>query len=329
MLVAVGALIVAVATTVAYRLLTEHLEYASVRRRQLDVWAAGVAVLCLAGVVYGTAAARRSARPGGPAPDGGPGTSPAPVKRQGPVRLDGGSEEGPAPAGEGLLTLGPPPGVGSAQPTPAAIMTARRVPDEVGSVASPTLLLQLPLPATPKVPPPPPDPAPTVLPTTTFEAGGGPNPLPPPATSTPPAPTALPPTAAPTALPTATPHCGDPAQIEVRIEDLRTRRRTVGRDLVVEFAFDVRNRSEFPVTLVDMRATVSRIGAGSEQFASMALEDVTIEAGAVYPVARRVTLEARPPPVGTVQLCITYAAESCGQRVPYSVGSQCQRVPGF
>jgi hypothetical protein len=133
----------------------------------------------------------------------------------------------------------------------------------------------------------------------------------------------------PPLLPSATPYCGDPALIDIEVANIRTRRRNQGQDMVVEYSLDIRNRSPFPVTLRDMRVTVSRLGGGGqEQFASQPLTDVTIEPGAVYPVASRVVLETRPPPVGQVQFCLTYATETCG-RYNRSGNTRCQVVEGF
>jgi hypothetical protein len=136
------------------------------------------------------------------------------------------------------------------------------------------------------------------------------------------------PTPVVTRLPFAspTPHCGDPDAIAVRVGELTTHIEEENGSTVVRFHFDVRNASPFPVTLTSMAVVLQ---AGPDTFGSTSLNVVTIEPGAVYPVADRVTIERYPAPHERVEMCVSFVPETCG-RSPIRRGNQCWRnIPHF
>jgi hypothetical protein len=308
--------------------LTEHLDYASVRRRQLDVWAATAAIACFGLIVYGNATTRRVEPPPTPTEPGAPadsavdpvrrinqpteGSAPPPVLE--PVEAPDTVDDPGAPSV--LVADGPssPPEAGSAEQKPAraraTIETVYLGPET--ATATPavlTLATPWPSPTIRAVEPSTVTPRPTIVQR--------------------PQPTPLPPTSQPPPLPSATPHCGDPNEIRIVVSRIATRRVDIGSDIAIEYSFSIRNDSAFPVTVAKMRVTVTRLGGGAEEFASQPLEEVTIEPGALYPVSdRRIALETRPPPVGEVNLCLTYRTETCREGLPRG-GNRCQIVDGF
>jgi hypothetical protein len=96
--------------------------------------------------------------------------------------------------------------------------------------------------------------------------------------------------------------------------------------VVVSFHFDVRNASQFPVTLTSMGVVLQ---AGTDTFGSTSLAVVTIEPGAVYPVTDRILIQRFPAPHERVEMCVNFVPETCG-RSPIRRGNQCWRnIPHF
>jgi hypothetical protein len=327
MVAAVLALLAAVMVTVTYRVLTEHLDYASVRRRQLDVWAATAAIACFGLIVYGNATTPRVQAPplptellvppdaaadpvrrmGGPTPVVSPppqiepAVAPVTIEDPGAVAVVLAEAPSVLPDADTRVEQSPRPRATSASvylgpetATATAVVLIESTP-----LPSPTARALEPRTATPR-------PSPTGRPQ----------------------PTTVPPTEQPPPLPSATPHCGDPNDIRIVVSRLSTRRNDVGGEIVIDYSFDMRNDSTFPVTVAKMRVTVTRLGGGAEEFASHGLDDVTIEPGASYQIKRSITLETRPPPVGEVNLCLTYRTETCNEGVPRG-GNRCRIVDGF
>jgi hypothetical protein len=342
------ALVGAVATVIAYGALADRFDYASVRRRQLDVVAALVAFLCFGGIVYGGVQTRLHARdhrappaaptvttpaPDGAAADPGQAIAVAPAPSSAPVQLLAppvdGPQPPPVPVGEtaGGSGTGPdrdepaltgyrgvPLATLPALPTPVALATNAVAPTLgptlVAVVATATRLVA---PAT----------ATAVSPIVTRVVP----PVAPP-TRTPVPPTPVLPTQVPMPLPTSTPNCGNPAQAQVTMSDLSASADRSGTDLVIRFRAQVRNESAFPVTIADTSVTAVNKVAGAEQYGYARLPDVTIEPGAVITLDGAVNLTKLPPPFGTTELCVSFALDTCGLRAERPV-RQCHPVRGF
>ena len=322
MLPSITALLLATVVTVAYLVLTEHLDYTSVRRRQLDAWAAAAAIGCLGLILYGNVSVRRTAQHDEESIPDATLEQAVPVGRKTPVHLEV-PPDAAAPAPR-LIVVAPPPADAAVpeSPPPAADAQGPSREQVNGPVLDHPPLVRLPgeptlqptLAADPSVPTLTPVPGTTVQPWVPATATPAP-----PATST----------ALPTPEPRATPHCGDPADIKMSVVNLHSDREDVGGELVVDYSFDIRNDSAFPVSVVQGFVTVTRAQGGSETYGTQSMADVTIEAGAVFPVARRIPLDTRPPPFGDVRICVNFWMETCGQRRELDRGGQCQQVTGF
>jgi hypothetical protein len=329
----------AVLTVVLYVALTEHLDYTSVRRRQLDSWAILMALAWLAGILYGGADARRAAHVL-PGPAVRPTARVEPIHRIRPPVLD----RDPA-----LVAVAPPsgPAVPAARPGPQLATAAPAGVDAVGASAGedgaaagdragrrpagappvaagaalPTAVLrQQPFGgffATSVAPPP--TALALLLPTAT---------PPPPSTATPP-PTALPPTSVPPLPPPATPSCGDPRDIRLAVEILEAEAEYREHDVVIRYRIRVSNESAFPVTMADIVVTALNRSSGSEQFGHDTRPDVLVQPGAVLPLDGAVQLTKRPSPFGETVLCLGFVGETCGAREPYRVTRRCSTVGGF
>jgi hypothetical protein len=222
MLAALLALFVAVAVTLTYLVLTEEMDYASVRRRQLDAWAAIAAIGCMAVILYGNATGRRDIenRPDVPEPFSIAETADPPVRRQTP----GSPESLPVEEPPSVIVLADGPA--QAPQLEATIQedlgAALESHDDGEPDSSEPELVATDLPA--KAPPPPPQPESRdvrseLVPPTVMAIGPTPSPESPSRPVLPgiiqPIRTRTPteePTSAPTRLPYAspTPHCGDP-----------------------------------------------------------------------------------------------------------------------
>jgi hypothetical protein len=337
MLAALLALLAAVATTLVYLVLTEELDYSSVRRRQLDAWAAVVAVACMAVILYGNASGRQHVLPT-PEPDTvPPSIEHREVPRQSTANAPAVEPVGPTAPVDVVADVGPvaPPAeiVAESEPLSEGGSSSERseggvddgVPVDVPGKESTVPTPQLAVPGEPTMTPAPPTPvppevAPPPLPTRPLQVPG----------PTRVRPTSPPPTTLPTGVPYAspTPECGDPARIDIRVGDVTTEIDRSGGQVLVHFRFDVRNASDFPVTLASMRV---HAGAGPDIFGSTSLSEVTIESGAVYPVDDLVVIERYPAPSERVQLCVTFVPETCGRaRAEQRMGGRCwSGVAGF
>ncbi len=345
MTAAVFALAMAVVMVIVYGVFAERLDYASVRRRQLDVTAALTAAVCLAGIVYGGAATR------GRLPESSPPTpqptvdAPSPQAQRAvvevagsvagvtdlgnvPVQLLAGAiEDDVAQGGQEIdVPVGASEGRGP---------EGRRSPGAAAATLEPVPLATLMVPevSTPTAVTIPP--SPTIRATTPTATATAVNvvvtrvpTVRSPATWTPPAPTAVPPTQMPLPLPSATPHCGDPYSGLVAMSDLSANADRDGQDLLVRFRARVRNDASFPLTVAEISATALNQVAGSEQYGNLRLADIAIEPGAVITLEGTVVLTKLPPPFGRTELCLSFAVESCGVRAERLV-RQCANVRGF
>jgi hypothetical protein len=347
MTAALLALSVAVVTVIAYAVLADRIDHASVRRRQLDVWATLTACLCFSGIVYGGVETRlRPALPAAP-------TQPAPATMTAPAdgRAAAFGEEPTAVAMAPVaLLVAPRPALLDApvvdgQPAFDPNGDAGREEDTeddaqaagTGNVSPPSFVGVSPLPS-PTFGSSGIDATATARPTTILRA---PTPtqtavvaqvtraIAPrvPATQTPkPAmPTA---TLAPEPLPSSTPNCGNASAADMRPDNLTASADRDGSDLVVHFDAQVRNDVGFPLTLSDISAVALNQTAGSEQYGQMRLSDIAVEPGAVIRLEGAVQLTKLPPPFGRTELCLSFVLDSCGQRADRTI-RQCTTVRGF
>jgi hypothetical protein len=335
------ALVGAVVLAVAYVVLSERFPYATVHRRQLDVWAVVASLACLGVIVYGGADAQRTVRARRLAAldeSSLPKQVYYRVHRADLRTLPSEAEEEPLPDAA-VGSEGAVPQEGAI--TPASDTDARTAPDdgsqndaaaggelaadgEPGGFAVPPTLEWVRV-ILPSDEPPPPRPSPTSTPdpigvATQRHAPGSTATLPP----TPDAPTQE-----ATREPRPTPHCGDPEDIRLRVERLDTSLDRSGSELVVTYRARIRNESAFPATMADVMITALNHDAGSEQFGHATRPDVTLEPGAVITLEGALTLTKMPPPFGSTDLCISFVGESCGRRPPYRVVRQCATVRGF
>jgi hypothetical protein len=352
MTAAVLALGVAVITVVAYAALAERSDYASLRRRQLDLWAGATACLCFGAIVFGGVAARagQAAPPPRPtlavperlpedrvgepvgavavadAPDAEPPAAP-PVGLLAPPAVAPPASEG-API-EAAAVSGVPEGQDPEAAEPENLDPAGAPPGQVpvGGGAQP-------LPpgpaATAQIPPGRPTDAAVAAPaTSTIVARVATRPaaprVPPSPTDRPPPPTA---TEAPPPLPTLVPNCGDPSGAQLAMRELSASADREGSDLVVHFGARVVNDSDYPLTLSDVSAAALNQTAGSEQYGHVRLADISVEPGAAIDLDGAVQLKKLPPPFGRTELCVSFVLESCGQRADRTV-RQCAAVRGF
>ncbi len=342
MIAVVLALMGAVCLAAVYVTATERMDYGSLHRRQLDVWASLAALVCLGGILFGGADAQRQLALR-PYPER-PGVAATIVPRL--LAADLGHSDGApqaeavasdhvlASASDALPDGGP--GAGPDEMRLRVDSDVRRSGRSSGGGASspaggekpaypfPTAVFAPMIGATPQ-----PSAAVDLLPTTTpplvriatrFRDGS--------VTGTP-TPTVGPPTAVPTAAPSVTPHCGDPQDIRLRVERLDTTLDRSDGDLAVRYSARIRNESLFPATMADVVVTALNQTAGSEYFGHATRPDITLAPGAVIGLAGAVTLTKSPPPFGSTDLCLSFVGETCGQRPPYSVIRRCRTVRGF
>lgn|GEM_PF-2453886 len=337
------ALAAAVVTVVAYALLADRLDYATVHRRQLDVWAAMAGFVCLTAMLYGAADVRREARMQRMSPDAAATPSEV-VERHEPVplRVDDSGGGVVEKSDESVVIVAVVPGTDDDQVQPRSsgvveTLLLRRGGDrevdaaeefESPAVAVPTQDLPLaqevltpslgaPMFSTPPLP----TQAPVVV-VATESAQPPPQPTSPPATQ-------APPTASPQPLPTATPHCGDPADIDVTLQVVYARFDRQAEPPRVGYEARVTNHSTFPVRLVDILVSVESRSVGAEQFGHSTLRDVDVEAGVVYSLAGEVELTKSPPPFGTSQVCVSFVTETCGRSLPYQITKHCKAAGGL
>lgn len=348
-------LVVAVVTACAYVLLTEHMDYASVPRRQLDAWAAMAAMTCLVGILFGGVEARteamlraEQARQGLPVG----GTAPmAPIPRLVEPPL-GGAQAVPAAAEapDVRVELLPDPAVPAVADPVADVFDADddavssdRSPDPAPIVPS---LLDEVLPVAPV-----PEAERWAVPTPIVRRTG-PSGIFAPATATPavaerpgkavvitavpPLPTPVPPTAtlaptlAPTAPPAPTAFCGDPNDIRVVLDigDADADRRSDPQG--IRYRSTVRNDTAFPLNLTSIVITAQDSRSGADQFGSDRRIDVQIGPGGTAEINGIVKLDKYPSPFGRSELCVAFVAETCGRRSDQRpVTRRCTSISGF
>lgn len=351
MLAALLALGGTVVTALIYVWLTERTDYATVNRRQIDAWAAISAVAFLTAIVYGGAEMRQAALARARQPQLLPAVpAPREILRVRHPSLDPAAPG--APAGVPMdATRAPesqsPPAAPGGGPLVVVLGTGGLSVDERQHEPNPSELSPLaafPLPDqgfTPLL-----EPTATVVarlgaplvhhaPATATSAAAPPVARPvlvtvvPSPTRVPP-PTAQPPTDEPPPPPAPTPHCGDPNRIDLRIEITEAEADRSGRPLSVRYASRVRNDTDFPLNLTDIVATAQDSRSGSDQFGSDRRGDVTIEPGHSVDIEGTITLEKFPSPFGRSELCISFVAETCGQRSSQRpVARRCSNIGGL
>lgn len=357
MLQTVSASLWALATLLFYQIGCDRLEGGSLRRRQLDAWAALSGILALGLILSGGAsvgdAAARQDRPAAPsdAPaatvparstdaghsgSGAPAAAPAahaPVAAVGdtgpaapPEAVASSNLAGPAPSGS---ETGSEPVDSDGQPEAGA---DPRAPEEPAphSVTAPTA------PAGPAGPPAAPDPVQFigVAPT---RAALAPTPQPISPVIAPPVVQPISPTSAPEptveAPPEApqapTPVCGDPRAIKVSLSFDEAQAERRGQEQVVRFRARLRNDSGFPIVAGSMVAVAQDGRSSADQFGMERLPDVQIEALRGLVLEGMVAISKQPSPMSRSELCITFVAETCGLRGDNPLTRRCFNIGGF
>ncbi|MCC7019200.1 MAG: hypothetical protein IT332_05570 [Ardenticatenales bacterium] len=336
------ALAAAVMTALAYTVLTERASYASVRRRQLDAWAAVVAFLCLIFLASGghdvrQAYERRLALAQSV-------TAPViPIGRRAPVSLrtpspesvarpDGAVRRAESAAASGAAEALPvAPDAPSEAPRPAASDPERQPVDGlragdalVSAVGDEPVLVVIGTEAPPEAT------AVLAVPTAVRRYAVDPPPLIVPTLRAPTAPPSMPqplPPATPTA--TATPECGSPDDIELALSIRDARADRSDGDLVVRYRVEVGNGAGFPVTLANINVTALNSAGGSETYGHATRPDTTVGAGASVVLEGGLRLDRSPGPFGRTELCISLTGDTCGRRSRYEAFRRCSTVNGF
>jgi len=341
MLTTVAALGTTVALALAYRLVTERMDYGSLSRRQLDAWVFVAGLGCLSLMVYGGADVHRAELEVGAALPGIPEGATV-IERRATVALvsAGGPAQGPlqpAPVGawtepdENTEPEPPPVGVDAAGAASTAYVFLRRVPTPTApaqSVAAQAVAGEELVSARGAYTPSMAARSPELLPPV-----AGPIVVVPPTeravvvpTDEPPPPTA---TAPPSPWATPTPFCGQPGDIVLDLDVLDASMERVAGQLAVRYRAQVYNRSTFPVRLVDLTVTLEGRDSGSERFGRSRLGDVQIEPSVVHAIEGTMVLDKSPSPFGSTQLCVSLVAETCGRSLPYHSTKRCVAARGF
>jgi hypothetical protein len=129
-----------------------------------------------------------------------------------------------------------------------------------------------------------------------------------------------------------TPHCGDPAEIDLNVELLSAEaERDDEGELVVRYDVRLDNRSAFPLQLTSVRVTALNRTGGSEQYGVDARSDLTLPAADALRFSGAVALRKNPGPFGRTEVCISFVPETCGQRLPPNqrIMTRCRSVGGF
>jgi hypothetical protein len=129
-----------------------------------------------------------------------------------------------------------------------------------------------------------------------------------------------------------TPHCGDPAEIDLNVELLSAEaERDDEGELVVRYDVRLDNRSGFPLQLTSVRVTALNRTGGSEQYGVDARPDLTLPAADALRFSGAVALRKNPGPFGRTEVCISFVPETCGQRLPPNqrIMTRCRSVSGF
>lgn len=338
----------ALLTVVAYGVAADRLDYATVQRRQLDVWVATIGFVCLVTILYGSAEVRRAESPVGTAVPFLATEAPAVARHAEPDLHRVTLPEQPAAAIDTSIVpqvvasadQASSQAAGNEQADSAYYVFRRPRPDVV-----PTAPSWAPPPTAPAMPSPPGEltwqgvltpmleALPIATPTIRFESIAVPSPA---ATDVPREPTvaAPPPRPMPTLpvqlppLATPTPQCGDPQDIRVELVVLDAYVDRDGTSLGVTYRAEVRNRSAFPVTLTDISA-VAESGEVSQRYGHRALPSVALEPGVLHRLDGRVELTKSPSPFEMSVMCVSFVPETCGRSVPYRLTKHCLTTRGF
>lgn len=358
MLQTVFASLWALATLIVYQVACDRWDADSVRRRQVDAWAALSALLALGIILYGGAQVGRAAMeqpdspvPGErvpervasvePLPQGGaldaPGAAVAsvadgqPIAPAGSAPLPAAAVPGEAPAlGQENVREADPAQAGR-RPDPVAAAPEAAAPAP-GLAPAPGSELAQPQPAQPD--PAGDDPVRLVPVTPTARAAA----LPPPALQpiiVPPVVEPISPTVQPepTALPelpaVPTPACGDPRLLRVSLNIEEARAERDGDRQSVRFRARLRNDSGFPIVATGMVAVAQDGRSSADQFGVERLPDVQIEALAQLSISGAVALAKQPSPMSRSELCISFVAETCGLRSDSPLTRRCFQIGGF
>ncbi|MEO8082391.1 MAG: hypothetical protein ABI780_01070 [Ardenticatenales bacterium] len=337
------ALAAAVLTALGYTVLAERSTYASVRRRQLDAWAAIVALFCILFLASGGHDVRRAYERrlalAQPEP-----TAVIAISRRSPVVLRTPSPRTNArPNGDvALYVAAPPAPEHTSQDLPAAMpesatrgrdRTSRSRVDAfepsgapLDDVVAAGLNLSaegtgIPAQATASLAEPTEDPHVIV---------GNPPPLEMPTVRTTfPLPTPPPPAASETPTATSTPQCGNPDDIELALSIREAHADRSDGELVIRYRIEVGNGATFPVTLANLNITALNSSGGSETYGHATRPDMSVGAGGTVTLEGGLRLDRSPGPFGRTELCISLAADSCGRRSRYEAFRRCSTVNGF
>jgi hypothetical protein len=338
----------ALATLVVYQLASDRWDGMSLRRQQLDAWAALSALMALGLILHGGSRASGAVLPA-PLP-AAPAPAPSAHTQAAPAAPD--AAFNPLPASQPADTRPALLDGGAAADAAAAVdhRAATPVAGDHGDPVAPRAAS---------------DPAADPAPLTDLPAAPGaqqPPAVDPPATADPvdlvgvvpvrPAvtPTAVPvrpvvappvirpisPTQAPeptVEAPPATvdpaPICGDPRALKVSLSILEAQAERGGQQQVVRFRADLKNESGFPVVATGMVAVAQDGRSSADQFGVERLPDVQIEALRSLVLEGRVALEKQPSPMSRSELCISFVAETCGLRGDSPLTRRCFNIGGF
>lgn len=338
------ALLGAVFTLLLYLALTEQLDYASVRRRQLDAWAAIFACVWLFGIAYGGASAVQERASAPPIHASDLAVPAIPRVHQPDLSLPAAPES--EASGEDDLGLAPasippalsvstdgdgPSAASDAESKRGASAEDRRLDDrEEAASSEPAEVLAEDLPVLPPeaapvseiiaLPPSVPIEAPpTAVPVVIVLPSA-----PPPPTATP-----RPPVAEPRAPLQPTPHCGNPNDIEVQLSILDAYAQRDADRHVVRYEVAIANKSGFPVEITNVVVTAQDAKSGNDQFGNERRSDMRIDALRDFTLDGGVVLEKHPSPFGRSELCVSFVTQTCGQRSRFPNTRRCENIRGY
>lgn len=346
----------ALATLIGYQVACDRLDADSLRRRQVDAWAALSALMALGLILHGGSQVGRAAleRPASPpvhqdAPERVASSVPAPQgawpsapDAASGIVADLGRDAGPAvEPGDAQPAASPEAMVGAAEPVvdgadpdPDAPAAAAAGSDQASTGPLPVPEVARPQPIAPGVPAPE-DPVRLVPLTPTARAAQLPpprlDPIVVPPVVEPISPTAQPePTqAAPQPPVVPTPACGDPRELRVGLHIAEARAEREGDRAVVRFRARIRNESGFPIVATGVVAVAQDGRSSADQFGIERLPDVQIEALAGLDLSGAIALAKQPSPMSRSEICISFVAETCGLRGDQPLTRRCFQIGGF
>ncbi|HRA21726.1 MAG: hypothetical protein IPJ58_05435 [Ardenticatenia bacterium] len=343
----------ALATLVVYQVCSDRWEAASVRRQQLDAWAALSALAALAAILHGGASASSAAY--APQRPENPVVAPAANTRAVPIAPDAALPDG-LPGAAIVISAGADGG--PVQDQDLAVIPditdrgAFAADDEVAgealasrpteaAVAAPASLADLPPdpgnpPARSPEPPAAADPV-DLVGLAPIRPSATPTGLPIHPVIAPPVVKPISPTrvAEPTMAPPLpvpldpTPECGDPRDLKVGLSIQEAQAERGGQLQVVRFRADLKNDSDFPIVATGMVAVAQDGRSSADQFGVERLPDVRIDALRSLVLEGRVALEKQPSPMSRSELCISFVAETCGLRSDSPLTRRCFNIGGF